>query len=209
MTIKHFLNYFEKSRLTHRQARLLMKRLMDGSSTPAEEKQLYAYFRRRNLPPDMEAQRAFVEWLASGLDDTAIVGKKRSHAAALWPAVASVAAAIAVVVTVWIKAGSQPDYSIYAGSYTIVNGVKNENISEIYPQLLEARRHARQAEQEIERIIEKFEEQERLTEEMERRDQQIMQQYEPDNVIRHSILDGISDPEQREFVANTLEHTNI
>ena len=209
MITKHFLNYFDKSRLTHRQARILMKRLMDGSTTPAEEKQLYAYFRRRNLPPDMEAQRSFVEWLASGLDDNTLAGKKRRRSFAFWPAAAGVAAVIAVAVTVWVKADNHPDYSIYAGSYTIVNGVKNENISEIYPQLLEARRHARQAEQEIERIIEKLEEQQRITEEMEQRDQQIMQQYAPENVIRHSILDGITDPEQREFVSRTLDHANI
>ncbi|MBD5308770.1 MAG: hypothetical protein HDS15_05770 [Bacteroides sp.] len=209
MTIKHFLNYFDKSRLTHEQARIIMKDLMDGSSTPAEEKQLYAYFRQRNLPPDMEAQRSFVEWLASGLDDAAITGQKRSHAAALWPAVASVAAAIAVVVTIWIKADTQPDYSIYAGSYTIVNGVKNENIKEIYPQLLEARRHAHQAEQEIELIMAKLEEQERIVEEMDRHYQQIMELSEPENVIRQSILDDIADPEQRDFVAYTLDHANI
>ncbi len=129
------------SRLNDQNARQLLKLFLDGETSIAQEKQLYDYFSRRDLPADMEDYREMMSWYAS-----LSVDKKVSRIRPLqrfgfkW---ISVAAAVVLLLAVGLPLYRDYEirqnlYAAYEGSYIIRDGVKIDNIPAIIDQLLEA-----------------------------------------------------------------------
>ena len=179
-------------------ARELMDKLMEGRSTIDEERQLYAYYRRRNLPSDMEAQREFVEWLSCGLDDNAAKNNHTASHGKMWLRVAAVfiPTAIAVVGTMSIYNGNNPDYSLYAGSYVIENGKRISNIKDIYPQLIETERKIARVQEMMERRLE----------EMERLEEMIPEpEISPEDSIIKVIAENTTDPNLRLQIIESIK----
>lgn len=122
-----------KLHISDQQARELMDRFLDGSTSLAEEKKLYSYFRRANIAPDMEQHRDMMRWYASGMAQ-----KKALNFSAAWKgAVASAVIIAAGVGAAFLKHASTGPayYAQYEGSYVMINGEKVTNLKEIMPYL--------------------------------------------------------------------------
>ncbi|MCC8071694.1 MAG: hypothetical protein LIO90_07835 [Bacteroidales bacterium] len=135
--------------LSEPQARSLLERYYDGSTTPAEEAALTAYLSQPGLPADLALEGAILGWTAEVFEapKTDTPKGQRGKGAGLtwrqWARRLSVAAAIAVLATAFTlfisrEARLQQLYAQYEGSYVIRDGKKITDISEILPDLLAA-----------------------------------------------------------------------
>lgn len=190
---------FIKKRLSDNESRRLVTKLFDGDTTVAEEKELYAYFRRKNIPADLEAERATIMWMASGLDDAAVVTMRKQPMLNIVRICAAVAAIIVVSVSalsihVW---SNRPDYSEYKGSYAIINGKKISDIEKIYPLLIENEKSVCKTQASIALVTRTIEEQLSLK-----------QQFNNESSITQFEIEAInrtfSDPEERRIIIQAL-----
>lgn len=112
-------------------ARLLLRKFEEGSTSVSEEKALYIYFSRRHLPSDLAPLRGLMAWYENGCvgEPPAVhPARRRSSRMRIIAAAASAAVLIASgIAALRLSADSTPsdDFAtIYAGSYVIRNGVK-------------------------------------------------------------------------------------
>lgn len=120
-------------------ARQLMERFLDGATTIAEEKQLYAYFRQNSgIAPDLMQYREMMNWYAALGQDTqkAAVKPFRAKLARFKWVAAAVITLIAVAIPLYRSYEQrQLLYATYEGSYIIRNGVKYTNVPSIISEL--------------------------------------------------------------------------
>lgn len=122
-----------KLHISDQQARELMDRFLDGSTSLAEEKKLYSYFRRTNIAPDMEQHRDMMRWYATGMAQ-----KKTLNFSAAWKGAVASAVIIAAGMGVGLLKHASTDsayYAQYEGSYVMINGEKVTNLKKIMPYL--------------------------------------------------------------------------
>ena len=156
---------------------LLIDRFFAGETSPAEEREIYAYFASVDDAGELERYRPMFGWYEglSGHKPMAVPRSRRRR----WLAVAGVAAAVALAVgisfTFFTPADRVPDdlYAVYQGSYVMRDGKRVTDISRIYNDLVKA---------------------EALADSLGRLDSS-----KPDEAIEESLVDnalrGISDPE--------------
>lgn len=145
-----------KTKINTRNAADYVNRFLDGSTTPAEEKALYAFFAHAHrLPEELEQYRMMFAWYAAGMPDTPeeFATGYRSHTLRLrhtewrlWGS--SAAAAVALLVAGGYlfthRHSAIPDgCEAYRGSYVMVDGQRINASAEEMIQLY------RQAETEI------------------------------------------------------------
>lgn len=126
----------KSARLAH-----LVDLFMDGSTTVAQERELFdAFAPGRKVPRRLESYRPMMQWyasLASADGVTAAVSRRRLPRVAVW---VSSAAAVAMMATVAVsymsRSASLPDdYALYQGSYVIRNGHKITDLAQILPEV--------------------------------------------------------------------------
>lgn len=115
-------------------ARRLLERFDSGLTSVDEERDLYAYFRRKTLPPDLEPLRGLMAWYEGGCigepAQPAPVAKpshRRKRRFGLLGAAASAALLIGIGITAITLGHEDSDDSfatLYAGSYVIRDGKK-------------------------------------------------------------------------------------
>lgn len=127
------------------QARALAARFADGTTTPADERRLYAFFGTHaagTLDADLEALRPMMMWYAS------LAAQRHRHSGRR-AATAAVAATIgaAAIAGSALLLGHRTDaddtlYARYEGSYVIRGGQRISDVKAIYASLRTAERTA-------------------------------------------------------------------
>jgi len=129
-----------KSAITDSEARRLTSLFLDGSTSPDDEKKLYAYYGTRHVAIDLEQYKQMFAWYNSLQNTTKSVRKSYRH----WAVAAGIAAlVIAGIGLLAPRSDCSRDYdaeSIYAGSYIIRDGKKISDINKILPELQRADR---------------------------------------------------------------------
>lgn len=121
-----------------RTAARLLERFLDGDSTPAEERALYALYTstaRGSLAPELEARRDMMEWYAAMAPSRS---RRRVTAIA-----AGIGAFVAVAAGLTFALGGYSDddnglYACYRGSYVVHNGKRISDLAEIHTALARA-----------------------------------------------------------------------
>lgn len=121
----------------------LVESFLDGRTTNAEERELYAWFRSNDVGEEWAELKAMFAWYEAGMPEqreaeTSRIEplRPRPERRGLWiavGAVAGVAASVVVALTVWLTFDNNQhdDLSIYAGSYIVDGGVRYDNIEDI------------------------------------------------------------------------------
>lgn len=121
----------------------LVEKFLDGRTTNAEERELYAWFRSNDVGDEWAELKAMFAWYEAGMpeqkaEETQHIELRapRTERRGLWlavGAVAGVAASVVVALTVWLTFDKNQDngLSIYAGSYIVEGGVRYDNIEDI------------------------------------------------------------------------------
>ncbi len=126
--------------INHDNAAQWVDRFLDGDTTCAQEQDIYAYFRRKDIPSELEQYREMFAWYARRMKDKPVQKKSISIRILRY---ASIAASIAIIVSIgfyFVKtyAAAQQEYAIYEGSYIIRDGEKITDIDKILPELKQA-----------------------------------------------------------------------
>lgn len=139
--------------------RRLIDRFMLGETTLLEERQLYAYFKRTDIPAELEAFRPMFNWYDSLMantdessDETKTVSSKftiRSKFIKLlgeinswqWAGIAAMVALILTVGVISYKSSTTipEEYLAYKGSYIIRDGKKITDLRIVVPEIIQKR----------------------------------------------------------------------
>ena len=129
-------------------ARCLLERFDAGLTSVDEERDLYAYFRRKTLPPDLEPLRGLMAWYEGGCigepaqpAPVAEPSHRRKRRFGLLGAAASAALLIGIGITAITLGHEDSDDSfatLYAGSYVIRDGKKITDPELIRDEILRA-----------------------------------------------------------------------
>ncbi len=115
----------------------LIDRFFDGETTIKEERKLYAYFRKTDIPESLQEYREmFLDMAAADTEFVAMQTKKpRFKFSPVWSRIAiGTAAMIAIVcgTTFFLKhIENNRLANLYEGSYVIVNGKRIDNLTKI------------------------------------------------------------------------------
>ncbi len=120
-------------KITDSNIKIWLERFFNGETSCDEEQELYQYFKRKTLPPEIAEYKEMMDWYASGLkksDKTTSINRL-SLIHYLY-----IAASIIILFSIgWIVTKNIIDYNkkldLYAGCYVIRNGEHVKNIDEI------------------------------------------------------------------------------
>ena len=114
----------------HKRMEELLERFLDGKTTNAEEKELYAFFAGADVPEHLEPYRAMFAWFDGGLEQEirqaeipAAPPARPKHRLRIWGTVAAVAATIALILLIR-PTPAVHDFDPFEGSYIVRNGVR-------------------------------------------------------------------------------------
>ena len=169
--------------MENKEIKLLIDKFLDGETTLGEERKLYAYFRSEHILPEYLHYRemfAAVQQLSEHIEETP-KQPTRTNTVALRRIIA-IAASLLFLLGIYIFYGQYQDHQLarkYAGSYTIVNGVRNDNLHEIKGKLKETFAEADRIEQKVQ-------------------SQAVIENAETE------VLESIDDPQQRKALEQLL-----
>lgn len=132
-------------------ARELVDLFFEGSSSPAQEKALYAYYGSSapgSLPADLEAYREMFGWYAGmGPRSAGATRNRRPAWRHVWASAAAVVALVALGgAWIWFGSSKRSDmnsvYASYDGSYIVREGVRTTDIRLIYATVAAAEQYA-------------------------------------------------------------------
>jgi len=173
-------------RMENKEIKLLIDKFLDGETTLGEEQSLYAYFRSEHILPEYLHYRemfldfAAVQQLSGHIEETPRQ-PTRTNTVTL-RRIVGIAASLLFLLGIYIFYGQYQDHQLarkYAGSYTIVNGVRNDNLHEIKGKLKETFAEADRIEQKVQR-------------------QAVIENAETE------VLESIDDPKQRKALEQLL-----
>lgn len=111
----------------------LIDKFLDGRTTLQEERRLYAYFSQPEVDAELEPYRL----LFSDLGEARLV-KPATHRRARWQWIAGIAASIVLLFGAgwaWQSHQNARFEAQYAGSYAIVNGERETDVSDLRPEI--------------------------------------------------------------------------
>lgn len=170
-------------KINHQNATQWVERFLDGETSCAQEQEIYAYFRRSDIPAELEQYREMFAWYAGGMNEESSNKKTLTFHVMRY---ASIAAIVAVIATIGIhfyrtQRSIQNEYALYEGSYIIRDGVKITDLNEILPELKYA---------------------ERLAEEQS--NVYLAEAKSPDEYLLGAALQGVTDPQVRQAITQAL-----
>ena len=133
----------------------LVERFLDGATTHAEEKELYAFFTGKDIPPHLEQYAEMFAWFDSGMPHEfetvtepapKIIRPKNRFR--IWGTVAAVAATL-VLLMVLRPRSVEPEFDPFEGSYIVRNGVKITDPELVGPEIENTLRLIEEQEQEM------------------------------------------------------------
>ena len=156
-----------------------LERFFNGETSCKEEKELFAYFRQKNISSEVEQYREMMLWYDAGLQVSQKNAIKGNNVKSRWivSRYISIAASIIIVLSVGFSYIAQnlhnkELYEIYEGSYIIENGVKNTDLTQI---LSEVQRGEMLVDQAFDETLQQ-------------------------------ALDGVNDPIEREYIINMMSN---
>lgn len=128
----------------------LIGKFFDGETTLDEERRIYDFFKRQDVPQRLAGYREmFSDFAALPIANEAARPRRRT----LWRVVASCAAVVMVAFGLWLYGDIQKERMLartYEGSYVIENGRRTDNLSDIMPEIKAALRYADRVEKNVE-----------------------------------------------------------
>ena len=156
-----------------------LERFFNGETSCKEEKELFAYFRQKNISSEVEQYREMMLWYDAGLQVSQKNAIKENNVKSRWivSRYISIAASVIIVLSIGFSYITQnlhnkELYEIYEGSYIIENGVKNTDLSKI---LSEVQRGEKLVEQAFDETLQQ-------------------------------AIDGVEDPIEREYIINMMSN---
>ncbi len=121
----------------------LLERFFEGETSNAEERELYAFFARPDLPEYLKSYRPVFEYFETGIADEVKEDTPVSKPSLkvpfmkkwLWIGIAVAASLLLFLLLNKGDGGREEDFNPYAGSYIIRNGVKTEIPEEVAREL--------------------------------------------------------------------------
>lgn len=149
----------------HKQIYDLVEKFLEGRTSNAEERELYAWFRENEVPAEWQELKAMFEWYEAGMPEINNAHRGQlseqptpvtQHTATsrprrrvrMWLTGAAITAAASIAALFWLTP-TTPTIDIYEGSYIIEAGVMCDNsesirqdIEELLARADEIERHA-------------------------------------------------------------------
>lgn len=139
--------------VNERNAKEWIDRFLDGTTTNAEEKELYRFFIEGNVPDNLKKYQQMFQWFADGMPGDPRAQKTK--VVNLVQISMKVAASIVLVCGLGLgmyQVAFQKKYAFLEGSYIIRDGRKVTDLKSILPELRKMNKLAAQQEIEIEAI---------------------------------------------------------
>ena len=140
----------------------LLNRFFEGQTSGKEERELYLFFRRDNLPEEFASYRPVIRYFESGLADeldsalssqpSRTISSKRKRI--VWSSIA--ASLLLVLFASLYYLNSQETSDPFEGSYIIRNGVRITDLKRIRPELEATIQNVFLQQQETEQFIEQL-----------------------------------------------------
>jgi len=144
----------------------LLERFFEGTTTNQEEKQLYDFFTKEEIPDELKKYKPVFEYFHSGIiKETAdekkgqnIIRKKYAlHYKKIIYAIGGIAASILILFSVYsLLNHREKSFNPYEGSYIVRNGIRITDIDAIQPELEKTYKEAVKQTEEINRTIEEI-----------------------------------------------------
>lgn len=151
-----------------------IEKFLDGDTTCAEERELYHYFSRKDLPEEAEPYREMFAWYASLQQAASVTELEKVHDShadtpaskvrilrmRAWQWI-SVAAILAILLTVGFMlrpstSNISEEYMAYRGSYIIRDGKKITDLNIVVPEILRAEQFLNESVEEVDRSFDEM-----------------------------------------------------
>lgn len=147
----------------------LVEKFLEGRTSNAEERELYAWFRKNEVPAEWQELKAMFEWYDAGMPEinnahsgqlseqpTPVtrhtVTSRPRRRVRMWLTGASITAAASIAALLWLTP-TTPAIDIYEGSYIIEAGVMCDNSESIRQDIEELLARAELIEQSADELI--------------------------------------------------------
>ena len=147
----------------------LVEKFLDGRTSNAEERELYAWFRENEVPAEWQELRAMFEWYEAGMPEinnahsgqlseqpTPVtrhtVTSRPRRRVRMWLTGAAITAAASIAALLWLTP-TTPAIDIYEGSYIIEAGVMCDNSESIRQDIEELLMRADEIERHAENLL--------------------------------------------------------
>lgn len=158
----------------------LVEKFFDGETTLDEERRLYDFFKRADVPPHLSGYREmFSDFAALPIEKEAVKPRRRT----IWRIVAACAAVVLIAFGLWFYGDLQEERMLarmYEGSYVIENGRRTDNLSKIMPDIKAALQYADNVEKNAESM-------------------------DPVRSAEADVLNSIDDPAERKRISEMLK----
>lgn len=172
----------------------LLSAFFDGTTTTADEKELYRFFRRTDIPDHLKPYQSVFDYFEIGLKEECSTLKKERYLTERpkkkrWIMWAGIAASLLLFVSVGIQThAGHKEFNPYEGSYIIRNGVRIDDPETIKPELEIVMARVRNQQQEIELVFRRVSDGEQDKKQIEEavisQQNEILDQFEDENVRR-------------------------
>lgn len=153
----------------HKQIYDLVEKFLEGRTSNAEERELYAWFRENEVPAEWQELKAMFEWYEAGMPEinnahsdqlseqpTPVtqhtVTSRPRRKVRMWLTGAAITAAASIAALFWLTP-TTPTIDIYEGSYIIEAGVMCDNSESIRQDIEELLARAELIEQSADELI--------------------------------------------------------
>jgi ferric-dicitrate binding protein FerR (iron transport regulator) len=153
----------------HKQIYDLVEKFLEGRTSNAEERELYAWFRENEVPAEWQELKAMFEWYEAGMPEinnahsdqlseqpTPVtqhtVTSRPRRRVRMWLTGAAITAAASIAALLWLTP-TTPAIDIYEGSYIIEAGVMCDNSESIRQDIEELLARAELIEQSADELI--------------------------------------------------------
>lgn len=145
----------------------LVEKFLDGRTTNAEERELYAWFSSAEVPEEWSDLKEMFAWYEEGMPEQTKMkqAKKPRNKRSMWLAlgtVAGIAASVALVITLMpsdiddyvdVSLPEHNQVNLYEGSYIIEQGVRSDDLAYIEEDIEELLERADNIEQRADELL--------------------------------------------------------
>ena len=109
----------------------LVEKFLDGRTTNAEERELYAWFRSAEVPEEWQELKAMFAWYDEGMPEKQQQQPTKRTPRRQWIGWAIGSAAVVTIAIVTLLNTQPQPVNIYEGSFIVHNGIRHDDIDNI------------------------------------------------------------------------------